>query len=93
MQSLISSYVADRDEAVADFNLIMSEGYTPSDNITKRLKKIMDRIAIANLGIQETQETWRRMVYVQQQPQENPNEEQKGTNEEIIGSTKQEDFN
>lgn len=61
LQSLISLYASERDQAVADFNLVVLEEFKEGQNITLKLRILMDKIIHANKGILETQEMWARM--------------------------------
>ncbi len=66
MQSLITLYISERDQAIADFNMVLlNPEYKEGENITKSLKPIIDRLIKANSGISETQEMWARMNVVE----------------------------
>ncbi len=72
MQSLISLYTTERDQAIADINLVLlTEEYDADINITHKIKMIMDRIVSANSGIKETQEMWIRMNVLEDPQNEN----------------------
>lgn len=58
MQALITSYIADRDSAIAEFN----ECFMAEKLNIQSMKAAIDKMQVANAAIKDVSEMWRSMI-------------------------------